>query len=296
MSDIKSVLSWPTKALSSIGLLYQDLQDITVYVEDKNSEAFYLELLNRLIEKDYVIKKVIPLEGRENVTRHCKKTTNHKRKLFIIDGDLDLLLDSREKGLTNLFQHNVYCIENYLFCKDATRELIVESSGKLLRDDILADTEWEVFLSELSPLLDLFVYLSTARKLCPTLKNVSHGFHSVSTKSEKRKRPKIDGEKIENLKEEIKTECISRVGEDNWERMLIRVYSNQGAYDFTDIVSGKDFLLPALLHFSKNQGLDATVKKESFMFRLSKYCNLDKLNKLKDCLNSVANGKDFISS
>lgn len=290
-----SVLSWSSAASKSIGLLYRELQSIEVYVEDSNSEAFYFELLNRMIEGDKKIRKIIPLHGRKNVIDHCESFDHRTPALFIIDGDLDLFLNLRERGKTNLFQHKAYCIENYLICKDAAVELIVESSGTLLREDALTDVEWNSALSSIEALKSLFVTFAAAKVAYPELKTVSHGHMSVITQRVRKRPPEVDIQKVKDLEESIKQDCIGKVGEDQWVIIRKQVEINAERIHPIDGVSGKDFLLPILDHFVRSKGC-GTTNTESLMFKLAKYCKLDRLSELRTSLLDVMGGKNFLSS
>ncbi|VVP90239.1 hypothetical protein PS918_03161 [Pseudomonas fluorescens] len=290
-----SILTWSSAASKSIGLLYRQLQPIEVYVEDSNSEAFYFELLNRMIEGEKKIRKIIPLNGRTNVLNFCEDFDHSTPALFIIDGDLDLFWGVREVGKTNLFQHRAYCIENYLICKDAAVELIVESSGTVLREQALTDLEWHEALASVDALKNLFVTFAAARVAYPELKTVSHGHSSIITQKVRKKPPVVDVEKIAILEESIKQACIGQVGENEWRRIRGEVELKSAQIDALDGVSGKDFLLPILDHFIRSKGC-ASVNTESLMFKLAKYCRLERLADLKRCLLEVMEGKNFISS
>lgn len=290
-----SILTWSSAASKSIGLLYRQLQPIEVYVEDSNSEAFYFELLNRMIEGEKKIRKIIPLNGRKNVLNHCEDFDHSTPALFIIDGDLDLFLGVREVGKTNLFQHRAYCIENYLICKNATVELIVESSGTVMREQALTDLEWHEALVSVDALKNLFVTFAAARVACPELKTVSYGHSSVITQQSRKKPPVVDIGKIMTLDEFVKQACVAQVGEIEWQRIRGEVELKSAQIDAVDGVSGKDFLLPILDHFIRSKGC-ATVNTESLMFKLAKYCRLDRLADLKRCLLEVMEGRNFISS
>ncbi|MEE4618259.1 DUF4435 domain-containing protein [Pseudomonas alliivorans] len=290
-----SILTWSSAASKSIGLLYRQLQPIEVYVEDSNSEAFYFELLNRMIEDEKKIRKIIPLNGRTNVLNYCEDFDHSTPALFIIDGDLDLFWGVREVGKTNLFQHRAYCIENYLICKNAAIELIVESSGTVLREQALTDLEWHEALASVDALKNLFITFAAARVAYPELKTVSHGHSSIITQQVRKKPPVVDVEKIATLEESIKQSCIDQVGENEWQRIRGEVELKSAEIDAVDGVSGKDFLLPILDHFIRSKGC-ATVNTESLMFKLAKYCKLERLADLKRCLLEVMEGKNFISS
>lgn len=289
-----SIPAWSSAATESIGLFYRKLQPIEVYVEDTNSEAFYFELLNRMITGDKKIRKVIPLHGRSHVLRHCESYQHKTPALFLIDGDLDLFFQKREKGKINLFQHKAYCIENYLFCVEAARELIVEASGTTLRKDALTEEEWDTFLIPVKQFMQLFITFAAARSAYPELKTVSHGFASIITQKARKQPPEVDSKKIEMLDESITTKCIEKVGKEQWDIIRKGVEDNSKEIDPIDGVSGKDFLLPLLDHFIRKKGCGST-STNSLMFKLAKHCSLNRLEDLKKALNDVISGSNFVS-
>jgi len=290
-----SILSWSSAASKSIGLLYRPLQPIEVYVEDSNSEAFYFELLNRMISGEKKIRKIIPLNGRKNVLDHCDDFDHSTPALFIIDGDLDLFLGIREKGKTNLFQHKAYCIENYLICKYAAIELIVEGSGIILREHALTDAEWDSALASAHALKNLFITFAAARVAHPELKTVAHGHSSVITQQVRKKPPAVDFSKITALEASIRQACIDKTSESEWREIRAKIEMNAGEIDALDGVSGKDFLLPILDHFMRAKGC-GSISTESLMFKLAKHCKLDRLAELKHSLLEVMEGRKFTSN
>jgi hypothetical protein len=294
--SLEEIPSWSASASESIGLLYRGLQPIEVYVEDSNSEAFYLELLNRMIAGEDMIKKIIPLHGRSHVLKVCEEYSDPNPAIFLIDGDLDLLLGARETGYRNLFQLRSYCIENYLFCSIAARELIAEGSGVTLREQALSKEEWADFCSSvLSSLKELFVVFAAARKVKPDLKTVSHGLAAILTQRGRGERPFVDREKIEILKSDIAGECIKAIGEVAWRSELQVVHDYGSNLHPLDVVSGKDFLLPMLSFLIRAKGC-GSMSTASLMFKLAKYCSLDRLDELKTALAEVLAGNGFISN
>lgn len=288
--------SWSASATESIGLLYRQLQPIEIYVEDSNSEAFYFELLNRMLSEKHKIKKIIPLHGREHVIKYCESHSKAEPALFLIDGDLELFNSTRVTGLTNLFQLKAYCIENYLFCKNAAIELLVESSGTILRENSLNELEWashiELSLIELKALFEVF---AAAKLAAPEVKTVSHGISSLITQKKKKSAPAIDPEKIKHLKEKVISECIASTGHAQWEACLEKVIENSKDLKPIDGISGKDFLIPILKLFLQSKGVSIS-NTSSMMFKLAKYCSLGRLDELKNRIEQVINGQNFISS
>src|SRR5699024_1094590 len=99
---------------------------------------------------------------------------------FLIDGDFDLVLDKRVKGKRNLYQLTAYCIENYLICRDAARELIVEGSGTLHREEVFISQEWDDFLGSIEiNLKELFLVFATSRLINREIKTVSLGIGNL---------------------------------------------------------------------------------------------------------------------
>ncbi|WP_432669369.1 DUF4435 domain-containing protein [Pseudomonas umsongensis] len=287
---------WPASALESVGLLYRPLQDIEIYVEDKDSEVFYLELLSRLMPKGRKIKKVIPLNGRENVVDLCKRYKDPSPALFLIDGDLDLTLRIREAGIRNLFQLKSYCIENYLFCLYGSREIIVETSGKITRDKAITKAEWSVFFESVADdLRELFLVFATARVLAPSLKTVSLGYSSISTQKTRKKGREPDLVKISEVIESIRTESLKFTDQITWDLTLKKIRKDARDIQTIDMVSGKDFLLPMLDMYIRSKGGN-TVSTDSLMFRLARHCSVDRLSELGDALQSILKGGTVVSS
>lgn len=293
---IGGVPVWPPSALESVGLLYRPLQDLEVYVEDKDSEVFYLELLGRLIPSGKKIKKIIPLNGRGNVVDLCKRYNDPSPALFLIDGDLDLTLKVREVGLKNLFQLKSYCIENYLFCLAGSREIIVETSGKVLPEKALTAEEWESFFNYVNePLRELFLVFAAARVLAPTLKTVSLGYSSISTQKVRKRGPEPDLAKISSVIEAIKVQSLQFTNEEIWLSTIEQIRENAKDIQTIDMVSGKDFLLPMLDMFIRSKG-GSTASTESLMFRLARHCSINRLEELGAALQSVLDGDVIFSS
>jgi len=292
--SLDGIPAWSAAASESLGLLYRQLQPIEVYVEDSNSEAFYLELLNRMLAEGQKIKKVIPLHGRAHVLKSSADYQGDVPALFLIDGDLDILFGQREQGYTNLFQLKAYCIENYLFCSNAARELIVEGSGIIRRDEALSLQEWESHFEPMHPeLKELFIVFAAARKAKSSLKTVANGVASIITNS-RREGPRFDIDKLVALKSKISDECIQEVGREEWDAIIDGVRQFAKDLHSVDVVSGKDFLVPLLAFFVRSK-VEGSMTTESFMFKLAKYCSLHRLEGLKSALRSVLAGATFTS-
>ncbi len=293
--SVGEIPSWSSPASESIGLFYRQLQPIEIYVEDSNSEAFYLELINRIIGKKGKIRKVFPLHGRSHVIRFCESYNHNYPALFLIDGDLDLISGVREVGKQNLHQLRAYCIENYLFCLSAVTELVVEASGRIERENAISAKEWAEFLVPIEVnLRELFVIFAAAKVCKPELKTVRHGLTSIITQRSRKSGATLDVDKINALILSIAQSCIADIGEERWRQIVTEIGELSKDLLAVDMVSGKNFLIPLLDLYLKSRGCGNT-SSESLMFRLAKHCSLERLQDLKDSLYIVLRGGRFTS-
>ncbi|TKG33801.1 DUF4435 domain-containing protein [Vibrio sp. F13] len=284
----------PTRSDSanrSVGLLYRDLQDIEIYVEDVGSEALYRELLGRATNGQVKIKKVISLAGRDKVVDACKKYNEDFPALFIIDGDLDLLHEEREGPFERLFQHRLYCLENYLFCENASAELLRDNSGRLMKSDALELLDWDDFIDNITPtLLELFkVYAVSWRALEEDrVATVSRSYHTMCVQVKKPSRWDLCSVKVQAVIDEIKAQVLDVVTPEQYQEIYNSVSSSiENLATPLCAISGKDYLLKALREYLALKGASYSYD-EGFKFRLARYCDTEPLAELSDAILHTA--------
>lgn len=200
MPSRKIAPNWSEQARLSLGLFYRQLQEIEVYVEDEGDEAFYSELLYAATNQEIRVKKVIGLGGREKVVARCKSYSDEFPAIFIIDGDLELLYGEKESPIPKLFQHDIYCVENYIICPKACVEILIESSGKIFPEEAVQKLSWEYFVGSIrDPLISLFTTFGAAWKLMPEVKTVGHRFYNVCVQQKGSAGPTLCTKKIDDL-------------------------------------------------------------------------------------------------
>ena len=273
---------FPERALRSKAVLYRPLQDIDVYVEDEGSEIFYTELLERLIGGGARIATVIPLRGRDNVLKAAQECSDSRPAIFLIDGDLHWVAGLPLPSSPNIFVHPCYCVENYLFCERAMIQIAFENRGCLTKQEVKADLSWNRIREELeSHLVPLFLEFAAAFALCPEIKTVSRGIGCILRDVRKGTPPTIDVGKVTAVRQEVKTEILKHVGKDDYHRIRSAIESKVKVLDDPlDIVSGKDFLVPVQMFEAGRVG-GQKVQRKSFVFRLARHCNLEKLKALR---------------
>lgn len=281
-------------ANGSIGLFYRELQDIEIYVEDSDAEALYTMLLSRAVNDEVRIKKIISLHGRGKVVEHCAAFSEDSPALFIIDGDLDLLHGQRESSLDRLYQHRMYCIENYLFCKSASAEMLRDASGKLMPEEALEALEWDDFLGDVTTsLVRLFKVYAVAWKLMEEggIKTVSRSYYDVCKKVSRARGSAVCDDKVQAVIDEIKASVILVHGQNMYDEVYAQVDQAVGELENPlYAVSGKDYLLKSLRDYLGFKG--ASYKyDDGFKFKLARYCDTEPLAELGDAIrHSVNNG------
>lgn len=272
--------SYKSNYKSSVGVLYRPLQDIEIYVEDHDSEVFYNELFSRLLSKTVRIKKIIPLGCRTEIIKAVKTYDYSYPRIFISDADLYWVSNTFQNTYDRLFQYEFYCIENVLFCQQAAATIIQESIGNISFDDALKRLDWDKWLEEITqPLIELFIIFAVSFKLSPSIKTTNRKFQSIITQK-KGKPVKVDIEKINEIKNEIVVKLIEEHGIETVNENIETVSSHASKHGI-NIVSGKDFLLPAF-NFRIKELCNCDMKTESRNFRLARHCNLEMLFPLRD--------------
>ncbi len=285
MMNNSSLPQLPERSLTSQGVLYRPLQDIEIYVEDEESKAFYNELVGRLTDAELRIKSVFPLRGKLKLLEECKKFNAEHPALFLLDGDLDWVAGKEFPSLERLFVHPCYCVENYLFCDQAMVELIVENTGTLTRDDAREKLNWKhMRQAHVGPLVDLFIDFAVAHSLYPELPTISTGIGALLKQKSRKTPPDLDIDKITYLRNQIYKKVVDVKGKDEYEKKHQNISQRvRDLGDSCDAVSGKSYLIPFQMFVLKRFS-SQNINRCSFIFRLAKYCRIDKLEPLKEAL------------
>lgn len=123
------------KRLYAEDIFYSQFNEVSFYVEDKDSENLYLAILKKLFD-GLKIEKIFPLNGKREVIDKAKESTGSRNKVFILDKDFHDLLGDREE-LENLFYLRRYSIENYLLEEEALIEYVKLQDPKVKLIEIL---------------------------------------------------------------------------------------------------------------------------------------------------------------
>lgn len=275
------------KSTKSIFFRYKN--DIDIYVEDNNDEEFYKVLLNRVLETTNLkVDKLISLGNRKNVIDTCltDQTDRKRKRLYIIDGDLNLILGDIPE-INYLYVHKCYCIENYLIDEKAILEILHDNCANQAIDKIQKTLTFNNWLKGIStPLIDLFLHFALAHKFKLRMPTVKGGISNYQC--QKNGLVIVDNDKINTKISEIKEELLKQISEEEYNDLIynLRQKYSYNVDNLLIMVSGKHFLLPLVQERIKK--VDRTnISRETIRLRLAKLCNIDKFNELKETIKKT---------
>jgi len=285
------MLKWPDRARAAIRALFEPLQEIDVYVEDTNDEAFYRCLLNTATNCEVKIARVFALGGRQAVI-DAAKVHDHtvRRALFIIDGDLSWVKGEPIPAISGLHCHDAYCIENVILCEEAlslvlSQEIIVTEVEALM---LLAYDNWIQAIGK--PLLELFSAFATVHDLDATAPTVSQGAGVMCVKNPSSGKHELDPVKVRKARDKALKIAENAAGNaaavtTRYKQVLHRLRSLPNPLH---AVSGKDFLFP-LINFHL-QSFGCRIKKKSLRIRLASAGDIARFAPLANALRQTARG------
>jgi hypothetical protein len=286
------MLKFGLTTLKAMPRLFAYRNDVDIFTEDRIADKeFYKTLFKNLFGDDLKIHDITPLGCKSNVLSayDSQNPSDKRRKYYIVDGDLDLIIGTNRKNEKNLIILDSYCIENYLIEENACVDLIYFSNGTEPKESIKLKLKFENWLSyNAKCLVELFINFGILRKYGggPVLKT-AHDFLTVNGKQ-----TILDKTKIENYSQTIKADIINLLTTKGYPdpndtylsdyNALTRQWGT-GKSSLLQIVSAKNYILP-LLQFRINHCVNkgkTIIPKESIKLYLAEHCELDRLKFLK---------------
>lgn len=284
------MLKWPDRARRSLATFFVKWNDFDVFVEDtaKFANAVYSSFITRVAQGNCKVSRVIPLGDRNKVlsTAAADSKKGGRRRLYLVDGDLDLISGIPDPIVDRLFVHKVYHLENYFLCEEALLEVLQEENPRLSTDNLRAALDYHGWLREVEPLLDLFVVFGMTRIVDPSMPTISIGIGAFSSNN------RIDVGKIRCFCQTRTVDLEERCTAQQLKSAKRRVLEATRAHShFTDLVSARDFLLPTLRWWIAGKNLKLPANKESLLFRLSKRCAIERHVALTDAIKKCSTAR-----
>ena len=111
---------FPARAAKALGYLKARRNDVEIFVEDSAGQNLWVKLLRHYLPNHAKLESVNVLGSKKRVLSACSldQEQDNRRKLYVIDGDLDLLRGVSKPRLKHLYRLRSYCVENYLLDED----------------------------------------------------------------------------------------------------------------------------------------------------------------------------------
>jgi hypothetical protein len=282
------MISWPKRASRALARLFEPLQPLDVFVEDTGSEVFYKELFMRAAPRIH-IERVIPLGGRQEV---LDAVANHdfsrRRALFLVDGDFEWVRDDPPPKHSAVYRLDAYCVENVLISETGAAEILSEAMVVSVDDakKCLQFQTWRRAMAEtLVPLFAAYAVLNAVDATHPT---TARGIGSLLTNF--RYGPSLDKTKvaaeIARIEQLLRAAGIAET-EIQARRGLVEARA-VAMNEPSDVVSGKDFIMPLLEFEIRRHAPCPLPRRRSICLRLAKSCDQNRLRQLAVALEAAA--------
>lgn len=279
------MLRYKDYIIPNLGVFFRHKNNIDVFIEDKYDDEFYKVILTRAFSNGAKISKLISLGGKENVINACKSDQIERdvKRIYIVDGDLELILDKNNYNLKHLFVHKVYCVENYLFDKASIIE-ILHDHLVIEKNKIEKTLSYDNWLREIShSLIELFLHYALCKRFSPSSPTIQLGVGNLC--KQVKHASVLDTCKVNDRIELLKTEIISNSSDEIYadDIYILRQKWSISIETLLRIVSAKDYLITLLqFRFQKFHNIKSVkIRNEELRFRLAKTCNLNELNEIR---------------
>lgn len=240
--------SLPAKFAKSV--FYEKFNDFDVYVEDTSVEAkkLYSILLSRALGNKCNIDSVFPLGNKIEVLKACSddNEAGGRPRIYIIDGDF-CCIDSNPPNRNRLYVLKRYCIENYLIDEAAILDFLFEEDPVKEVSEIAAIFDFQGWLTRNGhQLCSLFLVFSIAHEHCPHIPTVSRPLRNFIGSS----MGDFDESKVSSCISELRQAVNESCGLGFFDESVSSLESKHNKYSpqvLIRIVSGKDYLFPALM-------------------------------------------------
>lgn len=266
------------QAKSAKSVFFEDVNDIDIYIEDKafGYPKLFSVLFSRLLNEKYKVNKVFPLGGRKAVIDQHKEHSSDRPSLYIIDGDLFLLIGDTVNNQNGLYKFPYYCVENILCDQSAILSVMDEEEPvKSLEDlnGLFNYQEW--LLNNEDKLFSLFVEHAVSMTLNPQEQTVAFKVSDLVLCNKGELSDAKLAVRIINLKQAV-IECTSLEDYESAKNCILTNFELSGLNKL-DVISGKDYLFPLLKTRAKSL-VKTKVSDLNFKLRLAKICNLNNIN------------------
>jgi len=281
------VIAYTHQAQIARAHLLRGSNALLIFVEDASCQNMHIRVLNRILGRRDAISQVFPLYGRKNVVEAALRDKgDDPKRVYLIDGDFDVLTGRVVGSSVRLCRLRAYSIENLLFSEDALVRIAEESSidenlGSI-RKKMAFETQWKQLIREFE---QLFVHYAVVSHL--DLPIVTVGFNVARLIEENSDHIVLTRSAVKKRICDLRTEIVGLVGWKTFReevrrlRVASKLLADQSLY-----ISGKDYLLPVVhAYLRKHFGLRDSFK--GLTVRLAGYLEPDISPEFRDFVRNA---------
>lgn len=280
MNEELDDLMYSSEALATRFILFQDLNEINLFVEDVGMEYIYETIFKRLLEDKYNIKAIFPLGGKSKVKERFLEfgeKTNNIKNFYIVDGDFDRYI-YQDSIIDNpcFIYLKTYNIENYFLDEKACIQFskgYLKCLDSVVKNKVSFNNWKNRIVSESSK---LFLCYCFVKKFHPTKKTLSRSsFLFIDSKTGFEK----EGAYQKYWNDEILTLDIEAQDKIN---KIDKIYKSINGNDYFNLICGK-FLFDSLCAYLRKL-FQTTFNKDDFKWHLINHFDISKLDYIKTAI------------
>jgi len=268
---MRTSVVFPARSAAALGYLKAAANDIEVFVEDSACPNMWVKLLRNFLPDGTKLNSVNILGSRKNVLAACRadQQDDNRKKIYIIDADLDIILKAPKPRLKYLYRLKSYCSENYLINEDSLTEVSTyfdtECSAAVAQMK-LGYEDW--FVQNGALLEKLFAYYAAASVLAPGTKTVSFSVYKLQ--EEGGNEFNLCPRKVNQRIFEVTRILLAAAPKGEVRSVLSACSDVAGKATAMHSVSGKDYLLPLIFERVKRK-FGVSVNRNVFKVMLASH-------------------------
>ena len=264
-------VKFPPKAAVALGFLKAHNNDIEIFVEDRSSPNLWLFLLRHYLPDGIRLNSVNVLGSRDEVIRACRadQENDGRRKLYIIDGDMDVLRGRPRPRLRHLYRLRSYCVENYLLDERAIISAVMVLNPRVDEASVQNRLDYSGWFDRnRALLLYLFVCYGVTYELNREVQTVRFSVHRLFRANDPMvnlSRRKVVGRVLSLFR------AVRRRRSKEETRMVFdRIRANAEKLGLERVVSGKDYIFPSLYGITKGH-FGVNLRSDSFRVLVAQF-------------------------
>lgn len=209
----------------------------------------WLALLQKVLRKGTRLSSVNALGGRNSVLLACRNdqaTTNRRRRIYLIDADMDFLLGRGTPRLQHLYRINAYCIENLALNERSAVAVALQHCTNNAPPTVVQNLNFSAWISDVHKALrPLFIiYAVSMAAGASSQRTVGKSVHHLLVQTATG--PELCKKKISRTMRAIARDVRQTVGLAEFCRLRREVTNRAARLNEKKSISGKSYLAPLL--------------------------------------------------